>query len=288
MTSAAAFVDLEGLRAIVQANAGPLVPVTWSGTSPDPWYGNSGLDGNGNPQASGPDASGVEVATPSGAPAPAPVGWGAGMKIEIDVTDSEDSGQDEVRRVFQPSASTTTTGAQRGDQLTINVASTTGFPPFGQVSIVTDQGTIPVSYSSVTDTAIKGCRGGFGNIAPGAAVVCAERFVLLKCGIRKFTLSILVSSDDFPAAITTCERLRRRFARRSTFEALNALGCAFIDAGKTQPVTVPNWNGRAVDAVLIEITLSYAMNEVDEVGEGPDGNGNWIEASDPVIPHVTP
>ena len=114
----------------------------------------------------------------------------------------------------------------------------------------------------------------------GASIVQPSQVVVLQCGLRHFTVTVTIESDDFPAAITTAERLRVRLARRSTFDALNVIGCAHRDVGTTRNISAKNWNGRAVDAVMIEWFLTYAVNEVDTVGEGPDFDGNWIQTVD--------
>jgi hypothetical protein len=72
-----------------------------------------------------------------------------------------------------PTASTTIAAASNGmtlPQATINVASTTNFPPFGTIQVTTSAGAQDVSYTGLTATSFTGCTGGSGTMSTGGAV----------------------------------------------------------------------------------------------------------------------
>lgn len=202
-----AFVDFDALTAIVQANAGGLVSVQW-GTTPDPFQGFAGLDGNGNPLPG----------MPSAPPALDPAASGSACKVTLDVTSISPVGVDDTRRDFIPG------------------------------------------------------EGG----APG-------HVQLTQYGLRHFTLTMRVESDTYPSSQTVAERMRTRWLRRSTTEALHAIGCALRRVGDCRSMSVPAWDNRTIDACTLEVFLAYAVEEVDTVGEtGSEHPGNWIESVQPL------
>lgn len=94
--SSEAFLDLDALLAIVQANVGERVAVAWSNT-PELLRGPSGLDELGNPIA-GVDGGPIAV-TPVG-------GLGVGMRVELDTPVLSQVGTDETRRTYDAGTNT--------------------------------------------------------------------------------------------------------------------------------------------------------------------------------------
>ena len=73
----------------------------------------------------------------------------------------------------QTTASTTIAAGSNGatlPQSTINVASTTGFPSSGTISLLTGTGMQVVTYTGVTSTTFTGCTGGGGSMSTGTPV----------------------------------------------------------------------------------------------------------------------
>lgn len=89
----AAFVDLSALEAIVQANVGELVAVSW-GNTPNPMAVSSGLDTDGIPIAGLPTN-----------PRARPVhGSGSSVSVTLDIPTIVQVGVDDTRRGFDPAA----------------------------------------------------------------------------------------------------------------------------------------------------------------------------------------
>ena len=107
----------------------------------------------------------------------------------------------------------------------------------------------------------------------------ANAQVLTQYGLRQFTLTMRVESDTYPAAATVCERMRTRWLRKSTLAALSAINCALRKVSDTRSIDVKAWDNRAIDACVLEVFLTYRVEEIDTVGEE---SGNWIESVTPL------
>ena len=104
---------------------------------------------------------------------------------------------------------------------------------------------------------------------------------LTQAGLREFTLSIRVETESYPAALTTCERMRGRWLRKSTLAKLNAIQCALRRVGDTISVGAQSWDHKLVDAAVIEIELTYLYVEFDPIGEAVPP-GNYIQTVAPL------
>jgi hypothetical protein len=108
---------------------------------------------------------------------------------------------------------------------------------------------------------------------------------LTQFGLRQFTLTIKVESDFSGPTLTICERIRNIMNRVSTRDALGTVGCALREVGQCRPFNVPSWDGKSIDAAILEVFFSCGVVEPDPVGEtGTDVPNNWIETvDDPVF-----
>ncbi|UUY46355.1 glycoside hydrolase family 55 protein [Streptomyces yangpuensis] len=80
-------------------------------------------------------------------------------------------------RVKEALGATTIASASSGlslPQETINVVSTSGFPPVGTISVTTSAGVETVYYAGVTATSFTKCTGGTGAMSAGGAVALAS------------------------------------------------------------------------------------------------------------------
>lgn len=110
-----------------------------------------------------------------------------------------------------------------------------------------------------------------------------EEFEDTLCGVRRATLTVKVESlseTDTETPAVFLERLRDRLARRSSREALNAVGCAYVGDAGVIDLTTPK-HGRYYPTAALDILLAVRVSEADPARYGYIDS---VDISGPVDP----